>query len=128
MRLLKRDAQSRLKQIQELSDQFELTKTDKQAAIDTVLTDEQKVRLAEIDVEFDEMLEAISQTKLVLMEQVRDIVIAHGETVKYSDRTAAIFVRGQTRWNTKKLDILTVNHPEIEDCRIVSASYVRVKG
>ncbi len=100
----------------ELDAQRTLLALDKQALIDSILTDEIKAKLAEIDAEFAPQFEAVDDNMAGLMGQIKEAVLHEGATVK-GDNHMAVLVKGRTSWDNKMLDGLALVIPEVNKAR-----------
>jgi len=100
---------------------------NKQAAIDAVMTDEIRAKLAEIDANYDpvdhEALEDIER----LTRQVKETVIASGATCK-GTFLQAVYMKGRTSWDGKALEGFSAAHPEILTFRTIGEPSVSIRG
>lgn len=104
------DKLDRLAELQAAPDAIRL---QKQALIDTILTDEIKAKLAEIDAEFAEPLRAAEVLAAELSEEIKAEVLAVGATVKGS-HLMAVWSKGRAGgWDDGKLRGFAMAHPEI---------------
>lgn len=88
----------------------------KQALIDTILTEEIKAEIAEIDAEFVDKHQAVSDKVNPLEAEIKKAVIASGVTIKGAF-LQAVWVKGHVNWNVKALDGYAAAHPEITPFR-----------
>ena len=116
---------NKLEQLKDLDAQRELVRLDKEKAIDAVLTDEIKAKLAAIDAEFDPLTEAVNETIGVLENEVKTAVLSYGASVKGA--YTAVFSKGRTSWDTKALNGYAAAHPEIEQFRRVGNPSVSIR-
>jgi len=85
----------------------------KQALIDTILTDEIKRQIAEIDAEFAEPLANAIESASELEAEIKALVIQGGATVKGA-HLMAMYVKGREgSWDGAKLKGYAAAHPEI---------------
>ena len=103
---------AKLKELKELDAHKEAVKLDKQAAIDSILTEEIKNQLRDIDARFDPITEKFNTTIDAIEADVKQMVLNIGSTVK--GVYMAVYNRGRVSWNTKALDGYAAAHPEIE--------------
>jgi len=99
---------------------------EKQALIDTVLTPEIKEKLAEIDAEFDQKIEEISQERAALEAEIKQEVLEAGRTVKGTYHSF-VWSKPRVSWDTKALDGYAAAHPEIQAFRAEGAPSVSVR-
>jgi hypothetical protein len=84
----------------------------KQAIIDTILTDEIKKQIADIEAEFAEKSVTVNEKIAEAEAAVKTAILEHGASVK-SDFLHAVWVKGRISWDTKSLDGYAVAHPEL---------------
>ena len=89
---------------------------EKAALIDTILTPEIKEKLAEIDAEFGEKTDRISQEKSLLEAQIKDDVLIYGRTIK-GTYFSFVYSKPRISYDSKALDVYAVSHPEITQFR-----------
>lgn len=89
----------------------------KQELIDSVIPQEVKDRLAEIEVEFAETDEAKAKVA-TLEKEIRDEVIAAGRTIQ-GRYLMVTYADGRVTWDTKALEGYVVDHPELKQFRKV---------
>jgi hypothetical protein len=104
-----------------------LIEADKQNLIDSVLTYEIKIRLAEIDTEFAEVLKSADQEIENLTKEIKTDVLDHKESVK-GLKYQAIYSNGSVTWNTDALDGYALSHPEILPLRKPGKPSVSIRG
>ena len=85
---------------------------EKQALIDTILTQEIKEKIAEIDAEFAGKVEDVKEKADALEAEIRQAVIECGATVK-GTFLQALWVKGRVSWDGKSLEGYMAAHPEI---------------
>ncbi len=111
----------KLGQLRELDDHLDVIKMDKEVAIETVLTEEIKAKLAAIDIEFDEISESIRSTVAGLETEIKTLVLEAGASTKKGEGYGAIYIKGRVSWDTKALNGYAAAHPEIDQFRKVGA-------
>jgi ABC-type phosphate transport system auxiliary subunit len=84
----------------------------KQTLIDTILTDEIKAQLTDIDAEFVEKHQAVSDKVNPLEAEIRRAVITNGVTIK-GTFLQAVWVKACVNWDVKALNNYAAAHPEI---------------
>ena len=86
---------------------------EKQALIDSILTQEIRAKLAEIDAEFAPQLTAADEAAAALKAEIAAEVLAGGKTVKGSV-LMAVWNKGRAGgWDTAALSGYAAAHPEI---------------
>lgn len=118
--------QIKIRQLEELDAQAEITRLDKQKALSRVIPAEVKAKMETIELEFGQQLEAIRETIAKLESEVKLAVLNHGETVK-GDRYKAVYGKGRVSWNSKGLAGYMVAHPEIEAFRSEGSPTVSIR-
>jgi len=99
---------------------------DKQALIDAVLTPEVKQHLSDIEAEFAEKSATIRDQIEYLTGIVKKNVIEAGETVK-GDHLQAVYVKGRTSWDSKKLEGLAIAIPQVLEARKIGNPSVSIR-
>ena len=89
-----------------------LINAEKQALIDEILTAEIKEKLAEIDAEFAQKTDALSQENEFIVAQIKAAVIQEGTTISGSVHQA-VYSKPRVSWDSKGLAGFSVAHPEI---------------
>ena len=105
---------------------IDLVYQEKATLIDSVLTQEIKEKLAEIDAEFQPKIEQLSQEKSMLESEIKAEVIEAGRTVKGSFHSF-IWSKPRVSWDTKALDVYAMSHPEIVQFRTEGSPSVSVR-
>ena len=105
---------------------IDLVYQEKATLIDSVLTQEIKEKLAEIDAEFQPKIEQLSQEKSMLESEIKAEVIEAGRTVKGSFHSF-IWSKPRVSWDTKALDVYAMSHPEITQFRTEGSPSVSVR-
>ena len=109
------NTQQKLDRIAEL--QLEQGKRDaeKQALIDSILTQEIKDKIADIEAEYNNG--SVFSTEIEsLTNEVKQDVLTLGQTVKGS-LLMAVWSKGRVTWDTKSLDGYIIDHPELDKFR-----------
>lgn len=107
---------SKLDLIAEYQAQKDALNLQKQEIIDTILTPEIKVRIAEIEAEFAGKGEVADSNIAVLTAEVKQAIVEIGASVKASF-LHAVYAKGRVSWDAKSLDGYAVGHPEILNFR-----------
>lgn len=116
-----------LDRLAEYQAQKDLANADKQALIDAVLTDEIKAKIADIETEFANKTEAVSENITVLESEIKQAVLSGGESVK-GNLLHAVYAKGRVSWDAKTLDGFAVTHPEILFARKEGAPSVSIRA
>ena len=88
----------------------------KQELIDNVLTPEIKAKIADIEAEFRLTTATVDEKIADLTEQVKQAVIAEGQSVK-GNYLHAVYNKGRISWDSKTLDGLAMVIPDILKAR-----------
>lgn len=95
------------------ADALRLRKEDE---INAVLSDEQRARIAEIDAEYAGMQERVDEQAAELEGQIKDVIIASGQTVRGA-RLQAVYVKGRVTWDSRELEGMMALIPQIREAR-----------
>ena len=90
-------------------DLLALTKTE---LYDSLLTDDIKQRMAEIDAEYDGKIAAAELNIAQLRHEIRQGILEHGATVK-GEFLMATWNKGRESWDTKALKGYAAAHPDV---------------
>jgi len=110
------DTKQKLDQLAEMYAQQDVIRLDKQKLIDGILTDEIKAKIAEIEAEFKPQSEGLTQNISALESEVKTDVVTLGESVK-GNVLHAVYTKGRITWDTKGLEGVLVNQPELAKFR-----------
>ena len=116
----------KLDQLAELKAQKDLLGIKKQELIDTILTPEIKMQIADVDAEFEQQFEAINNKSAETEKIIKAEVIENGATIKGA-RYQAVYSKGRTRWNDEGLMNYLSVHPEIAYLRTVGNPSVSIR-
>ena len=105
----------------------DLINSDKQAAIDGVLTVEIKAALAGIDAEFGEQMAAADVSIGELENAVKSAVVVHGESIR-GQHLMAVWSKPRVSWDAKALDGFVAAPPEMERFRKVGEPSVSIRA
>lgn len=92
--------------------EVDIIASDKQKVVDSVLTDELKQKLADIDIEFDGKLSVMNDAIAELEAEIKQDVIHIGKTVP-GKFLMAVWNKARVTWDNKGLEGFMVAHPEI---------------
>lgn len=120
------DTREKLDKIAELQFAQGKREQEKQALIDSILTQEIKDKIAEIEAEFTKT-DNLTDTISILTNEVKQEVIALGETVKGAS-LMAVWSKGRVSWDTKALDGYITAHPELGKFRKEGEPSVSIRG
>ena len=99
----------------------------KQEMMNSVITDEIKLQLKEIDEEFATDLDRIDEIIKELSAEIKAGCVEFGSSVKGEFQRVS-FVKGRTTWDSKGLSGYAVAHPEILEFRKVGNPYASIKN
>lgn len=106
--------------------QIDLAKLDRQAAIDSILTAQQKAEIENIRIEFDEQIEHAQALVDQLKDEVRQAVLLLGESVK-TPRIIAVYSAPRITYDARAMDGLLLAMPEIAAFRRESEPSVAIR-
>lgn len=85
----------------------------------SVLTAEQKKKIARLDAKLFEENGKLDEEEKELRKEISEAVGAHGQSVE-NDAFTAVYVRPAVRWSNEKLEGFAAAHPEVLTCRTVA--------
>ena len=115
-----------LEQLAEIRTQIDLLNSDKSKQIDSVITDEQRSVIRDIEFEFGEKLEAAQANASELEIRVKALVAEHGRSVK-SSRLQAVYMSPKVTWDSKALDGYALNNPALYAFRKEGEASVQIR-
>ena len=115
-----------LEQLAEIRSQIDLLNVDKKNAIDSVITDEQRAAIRDIEFEFSEKVEAAQANATELESKVKPLVVEHGKSVK-SSRLQAVYMSPKVTWDSKALDGYALNNPALYAFRKEGEASVQIR-
>ncbi|MBI5879574.1 MAG: hypothetical protein HZB53_18135 [Chloroflexi bacterium] len=121
--MTEKEIKQQLEQVADLRARRESLALQKENLRDSVLTDEIRAKLAEIDAEFNPQLEALDEAAAELEADVKQAIIALGTSVK-GQHAQGVWYRGRVSWDTKSLEQYAGTHPELLQFRKAGAPYV----
>lgn len=116
----------RLQQIAEFSEQLETIEQEKARMVDSVLTEEIRQKLADIEAEFAGKLVACAENIQKLETEVKQEVARYGETIS-SDTMQAVYNKPRITWDNSQLDGLMILLPELSQARKIGNPSVSIK-
>jgi phage terminase small subunit len=120
------EIKQKLDELADLQCQREVIDLDKQKMIDSVYTPEIRQAIKDIEAEFADRYPAVDEKIAALTAEVKDAVIALGETVN-GEHLQAVFVKGRTSWDTGKLDGMMALIPQLAEARKVGSPSVTLR-
>ena len=108
------DVKKMLDNLANYEDKKTLINLQKQELIDTILTDEIKQAIKEIDAEFSSKFEAADDNISSLRASIKDAVLSSGEKVK-GEYLQAVYMKGRHKWDTKGLKGYAKAYPEVNE-------------
>lgn len=110
--------EQKLDKLAEFEAQRSLISAHKQEAIDSAITPEVRQLLAGIEVEFANQSQAVDANIAALTEEIKQGVLAAGVTIR-GGGIMAVWNKGRTSWDSKKLDGMASIIPQLNDARKV---------
>src|SRR3990170_6673831 len=102
----------KLERLADLYLQLDAVDAEKQKLINQILTPEAKARIAEIEVEFAQKVEAASANIESLEASIKTETLALGESVRGAS-FQAVWNKGRLSWDSKGLTAYSESNPEI---------------
>jgi hypothetical protein len=99
------DIKKRLDDLADMKAGLDVIRLQMQELIDSILTPEQKLQIAEIKDEFGEKTEAASLAVSKQESEIKEFVVLQGQSFK-GERISAVYVNGRTSWDTESLDAI----------------------
>ena len=116
---------NKLDQLAELQAQRETIRMDHDAKINELLAP-LAAQLAQLNAQRADDLAGFDGAIADMTAEVKSDVLAHGETVKGA-HLMAVWVKGRTAWDSKRLDGYAAAHPEIETFKTVGEPSVTIR-
>lgn len=101
-----------LNQLAEIQSQADALRLNRDAAMEAATPVEVRQALADIEAEYEPMLEAAAAKANELTAAIKAAVTEHGASVKGS-RAKAVFTKGRVTWDAKALDGYALRVPEL---------------
>ena len=120
------EIKQKLDALADLQCQREVIDLDKQKMIDSVLTPEIRQAIKDIETEFADRYPAIDEKIAALTSEVKDAVIAQGETVN-GEHLQAVFMKGRTSWDNDKLAGMMALIPQLVEARKTGEPSVSIR-
>lgn len=93
---------------------------------DSVIPADVKVKLADIDAEYQDKIDAANKAVSTFDENAKQMVATYGESVK-GTFLHGVYNPGKVTWQNKELDGYAVAHPEIKEFRKQGKPYTTIK-
>lgn len=106
------EIKNNLDRLADIRHQLDVLAIDKDAAIKSVLSPEQRMKLAEIEAEYAEKAEFAQTNAKDIEAKVKAAVLEHGATVK-SEHLQAVVSKPRVAYDSKALDGFAITCPEI---------------
>ena len=104
----------------------EVLELKKQDAMNNVITDEIKQQLKDIEAEFAPDFEQVDNYIKDLEAQVKEMGVQYGGSVD-SEFMKAVFNKGRSSWDSKKLEGMALVYPAILECQKTGSPYISLK-
>jgi hypothetical protein len=111
----------------DLNAQRDLLNIQKADLIDRATPPEVKMALADIESEFSGHFENVDKQIAAITADVKEAVIAEGATVKGTN-LQAVFAKGRTSWDSKKLEGLAIALPQLLEARTIGEPSVSIRA
>lgn len=105
----------------------DLILADRQTAMQSILSAEQILQMAEIDEEYAPLLQAAEEEVELSRKKVKRSVLADGESCK-GETLEALYIKGKTKWDDKELRELVFAEPRIADAILPPVPYVVIRS
>lgn len=120
------DVRSMLDRYMNLSDAIEALRLDREAIIDSLIPDEVKKEIADVEFEYSLTIADAEERKRELEKEIKDAIKSVGVSVS-TDRVRATLVKPKPSWDGKKLLGYAAAHPEIKTFMKEREPYVQLK-
>lgn len=120
------DITSLLDRLADLKAQQDALSLEKQELIDSVIPQEVRVKLAEIDEEYEEKEAVVTLNIAALEEEVKAQVVTNGASVK-GQYLQAVYAKPRVSWDNNILEGLMIVLPQIEKARKIGAPSVSIR-
>jgi hypothetical protein len=118
---------AKLDMLADLRSAADVLSANRQDLIDSVLGQELKGKLTDIDTEFSTKIAEANEKATALEAEVKQAIIDHGASVKGA-YIHAIWVKGRESWDGKLLSGFAIAHPEILTARKVGDPSVSLRA
>lgn len=121
------DAKKKLDQIAEFKSQLDVLMLEKQKILDEVIGEEIMNKVADVEIEFSGKCDAVNENIAKLETEVKNIVLAAGETLD-GTLLQAVYMKGRVTWDTKQLEGLMIVMPELTQARKQGDPSVQIRS
>ena len=97
----------------------------KQDLMNSVITEEIKEKIRDIEAELAPDIERFDEIIKALEGEVKEATIAHGESVK-GEHMKSVFVKGRVTWDSKGLEGYAVGNPDVLKFRKIGNPSARI--
>lgn len=115
-----------LDQLANLQAQMVLMRGEKQTLLDSVIPDDIRDKITEIEAEYLPKAEAMGKQISQLSESIKTKTAEHGSTVK-GRWLQSVWGKGHVTWDDKALTGYMVDHPELEKFRKQGAPSISIR-
>jgi phage host-nuclease inhibitor protein Gam len=120
------ETKEKLDKLANMYAQQDVIRLDKQKLIDSIMTDEIKAKIADIEDEFQPQSEGLQNNIATLEGEIKADVAGLGESVK-GEHLQAVFAKGRVSWDDKGLEGLMITFPDIVKFRKVGNPSVSIR-
>jgi hypothetical protein len=106
---------------------MDLIKSEQHELIQSRIPQEVKLEIEEIKAEYADRLATFQESYEHLKREVTAEVLALGETVRCG-RKQAVYISGRVSWDSKKLERLAKQYPEILEARKQGEAYITLRN
>ena len=118
---------SELDRLADLRARLDVLRLQKEELRDTVLTEEIKQQLQDIELEFLPSISEAEERIAEATENVKAATLAAGVSVR-GQRMQAVFCKGRDRWDAKRLMRLAKDHPAIWEAHEEGEPYITLRN
>lgn len=118
--------ESKLDQLHETKLLLIKFEADKNKLINEAIPLEVRQRISEIENEFQSVIDSAGSEIFRLENEIKDVVMVRGESVKGTN-LQAIFIKGRQTWDNAELDKYAEKHPEILKFRKIGNPSVSIR-
>jgi len=120
------DTQTLLNNLTDLYSALDMLKLQKQELIDNAMPPEVRQAIADINAEFAEQSDTVQEKINLLQDQIKAAVLDCGETVT-GDYLQAVYTKGRTSWDSKKLEGLMIVLPDLAGARTIGQPSITIR-
>ena len=120
------DIKHKLDALADYMAQKDYLELEKKRLVDQVLTPEIRQAVSDIEVEFAGKSQTVDENIADLTNQIKTEVIAAGGTAK-GEFLQAIYMKGRTSWDSKKLEGLAIALPQLLEARTIGEPSVSIR-